>query len=34
VRGGVREVFELCGMSKCVAFDMEMGGATYSKGGP
>lgn len=34
VRGGVREVFELCGMSKCVAFDTEMGGATYSKGGP
>lgn len=34
VRGGVRELFELCGMSKCVAFDQEMGGATYSKGGP
>lgn len=34
VRGGVREVFELCGMSECVAFDREMGGATYSHGGP
>lgn len=32
VRGGVREVFELCGMGKCVRFDEEMGGKTYSNG--
>lgn len=32
VRGGVREVFELCGMSECVRFDEEMGGKTYSNG--
>lgn len=32
VRGGVREVFELCGMSECVRFDEEMGGQTYKNG--
>ncbi|BEI82043.1 hypothetical protein CcaverHIS002_0212030 [Cutaneotrichosporon cavernicola] len=34
VRGGVREVFELCGMNECVEFDRQMGGGTYAKGGP
>lgn len=29
--GGLREVFEMAGLSKQVAFDREMGGATYTK---
>lgn len=32
VDGGVRDVFELCGLSKCSAFDQEMGGTSFSKG--
>lgn len=29
VVGGVRELFELCGLSECAAFDKEMGGKSY-----
>lgn len=32
VDGGVREVFELAGLSKCSAFDQEMGGSSFAKG--
>lgn len=32
VRGGVREVFELCGLSDFVRFDEEMGGQAYRDG--
>lgn len=32
VDGGVRELFELCGLSKCAKFDKEMGGKAYDKG--
>lgn len=32
VRGGVREVFELCGLKEYVAFDEEMGGQAYKNG--
>lgn len=31
VRGGVREVFELCGLNEYVEFDRAMGGQTYKK---
>jgi 2-methylisocitrate lyase-like PEP mutase family enzyme len=30
--GGVRELFELCGLSECAAFDQEMGGKSFSNG--
>ncbi|KAK3391768.1 Pyruvate/Phosphoenolpyruvate kinase-like domain-containing protein [Sordaria brevicollis] len=30
--GGIRELFELCGLSECVEFDKRMGGQTFSKG--
>ncbi len=32
VDGGVRELFELCGLSKCAAFDQAMGGKAFSNG--
>ncbi|KAH8895128.1 Phosphoenolpyruvate/pyruvate domain-containing protein [Thozetella sp. PMI_491] len=32
IDGGVREVFELCGLSKCAAFDQEMGGKAFANG--
>jgi len=32
VRGGVREVFELCGLKEWVKFDEEMGGGTFRDG--
>lgn len=32
VAGGIRELFELCGLTKCVEFDKKMGGQTFSKG--
>ena len=32
ILGGVREVFEVCGLSKCAAFDQEMGGKAFSNG--
>ncbi|KAK1779234.1 Pyruvate/Phosphoenolpyruvate kinase-like domain-containing protein [Copromyces sp. CBS 386.78] len=32
VPGGIRELFELCGLSECVEFDKKMGGQTFSKG--
>jgi 2-methylisocitrate lyase-like PEP mutase family enzyme len=32
VRGGVREVFEVCGLSECAAFDSDMGGKSYATG--
>ena len=32
VDGGVREVFELAGLSKCSAFDQEMGGTSFKNG--
>ncbi|EAA27174.1 Phosphoenolpyruvate/pyruvate domain-containing protein [Neurospora crassa] len=32
VPGGIRELFELCGLSECVEFDNKMGGQTFSKG--
>lgn len=31
-RGGLREVFELCGMSESARFDEAMGGNAYSNG--
>lgn len=30
--GGVREVFELCGLSECAEFDRQMGGQSYRDG--
>ncbi|KAI0843535.1 Phosphoenolpyruvate/pyruvate domain-containing protein [Hypoxylon sp. FL0890] len=32
VDGGVRDVFELCGLSACVEFDKEVGGASFMNG--
>lgn len=32
VRGGVRECFEVCGLSKYAAFDQEMGGQAFANG--
>ncbi|OTB16268.1 hypothetical protein K445DRAFT_317246 [Daldinia sp. EC12] len=32
IDGGVRDVFELCGLSACVEFDKEMGGASFANG--
>lgn len=32
IDGGVRDVFELCGLSRCSAFDAEMGGSSFAKG--
>lgn len=32
VPGGIRELFELCGLSECVELDKKMGGQTFSKG--
>lgn len=31
VKGGLRQVFEVAGLSKYTKFDQEMGGKTYSK---
>lgn len=32
VKGGVRECFEVCGLSKYAAFDKEMGGSAFANG--
>lgn len=32
IDGGVRDVFELCGLSACVEFDKEVGGASFANG--
>ncbi|KAK9423519.1 putative Phosphoenolpyruvate/pyruvate domain-containing protein [Seiridium unicorne] len=32
IDGGVRDVFEICGLSKCSEFDKVVGGTTFSKG--
>jgi 2-methylisocitrate lyase-like PEP mutase family enzyme len=32
IDGGVRDVFEVCGLSKCSAFDKEVGGTSFLKG--
>jgi predicted peroxiredoxin len=32
VVGGIRDIFELCGLTKCAEFDREMGGKTFEKG--
>ncbi|KAI0010313.1 Phosphoenolpyruvate/pyruvate domain-containing protein [Xylariaceae sp. FL0662B] len=32
VDGGVRELFELCGLSACVEFDREVGGSSFTNG--
>ncbi|KAI1854635.1 hypothetical protein JX265_007496 [Neoarthrinium moseri] len=32
IDGGVRDVFEVCGLSKCSEFDKEMGGSSFLKG--
>ncbi|OTB04230.1 hypothetical protein M426DRAFT_11852 [Hypoxylon sp. CI-4A] len=32
IDGGVRDVFELCGLSACVDFDKEVGGASFAHG--
>lgn len=32
VRGGVRECFEVCGLTKYAAFDQEMGGQAFANG--
>ncbi|KAI1781236.1 Phosphoenolpyruvate/pyruvate domain-containing protein [Hypoxylon cercidicola] len=32
VDGGVRDVFELCGLSECVKFDKEIGGTSFANG--
>ncbi|KAI1335129.1 Pyruvate/Phosphoenolpyruvate kinase-like domain-containing protein [Xylariaceae sp. FL0016] len=32
IDAGVRDVFELCGLTKCSNFDQEMGGKSFSKG--
>lgn len=32
VDGGVRDVFELCGLSACAEFDKEVGGASFANG--
>lgn len=32
IDGGVRDVFELCGLSACTEFDKEVGGASFAKG--
>jgi 2-methylisocitrate lyase-like PEP mutase family enzyme len=29
VKGGIRDLFELCGLSECAAFDKEVGGKSY-----
>lgn len=30
--GGIREIFELCGLSECAAFDKAMGGKAFANG--
>lgn len=32
VQGGIRELFEVCGLEQCVDFDKDCGGADYEKG--
>lgn len=32
VQGGVRDIFELCGLSRCAEFDKEMGGRAFDGG--
>jgi 2-methylisocitrate lyase-like PEP mutase family enzyme len=32
IDGGVRDVFELCGLTKCSEFDKEVGGTSFMKG--
>lgn len=32
VAGGIREIFELCGLNECAAFDRECGGKAYANG--
>lgn len=32
IDGGVRDVFELCGLSRCTEFDKEVGGSSFAKG--
>ncbi|KAL2134264.1 hypothetical protein VTI74DRAFT_631 [Chaetomium olivicolor] len=32
VKGGIREIFELCGLSECAGFDGEMGGRSFEGG--
>lgn len=32
VRGGVRELFEVCGLEQCAQFDRDCGGVDYEKG--
>jgi 2-methylisocitrate lyase-like PEP mutase family enzyme len=32
VEGGVREIFECCGLTECAEFDKEMGGKAFAKG--
>ena len=32
VVGGIRELFELCGLNDCVKFDKEMGGKAFVHG--
>ena len=30
--GGIREIFELCGLKECAEFDKQMGGKAFSNG--
>lgn len=32
VQGGIRELFEVCGLEQCAQFDRDCGGADYEKG--
>jgi 2-methylisocitrate lyase-like PEP mutase family enzyme len=32
VQGGIRELFELCGLSECAEFDRQCGGKGFAKG--